>query len=151
MYSQHCERIFLLSTDSKRVALDCSLNVRCTNKYCSLRPSFTSTSTFLSFSHTSFGIRIQMCMRLNTTALKWCVHVTEGIPNTCEILQLSVKNCATVRKITIAATPTGVCKNEQQSIIQFLILKNVLGGDIHTRMCMVYGVENVITKSTVNQ
>ncbi len=44
--------------------------------------------------------------------------------------------------------PTAVPKDKQY-VIQFSTLKNVLCCEIHTRMCMVYGAQNVITKSTV--
>ncbi len=30
------------------------------------------------------------------------------------------------------------------------MLENVLGSEIHVRMCVVYGAHNVITKSTMN-
>ncbi len=43
------------------------------------------------------------------------------------------------------ATPTVVPKDEQQSVLQFLILENGSGSEIHTRICMMYGVQNVIT------
>ncbi len=58
-----------------------------------------------------------------------------------------------MRKVTITLTLTAVPKDEQRSVIQFIILKNVSGSEIHVRMCVmcvVYGVQNVITKSTVN-
>ncbi len=61
------------------------------------------------------------------------------------------KNYAAMRKIMMAATLTTVSKDEQQNVIWFLTLENVLGSEIHTRICMVYGVQNVITKSIVNQ
>ncbi len=51
----------------------------------------------------------------------------------------------------MAVTPTAVLKDEQQSFIQFLMLENVSGSEIHRRISVVYGVYNVITKSTVNQ
>ncbi len=51
------------------------------------------------------------------------------------------------RKITIAATPTDVHKDEQKSVIWFLKLENVSGSEIHMRMCAVYGRQNVIIKS----
>ncbi len=48
-------------------------------------------------------------------------------------------------------TPTAAPKNEQWSVIRFLTLENnVLGSEIHKRICAVYGVQNVITKLTVN-
>ncbi len=56
-----------------------------------------------------------------------------------------------MRKIMIAATATTVPKDKQQNVVWFLTLENVSGGKIHTRMCMVYGAQNVITKSTVNK
>ncbi len=40
-----------------------------------------------------------------------------------------------MRKVMMALTPTTVTKNKQE---------NVLGGQIHARMCMVYGMKNVI-------
>ncbi len=48
-------------------------------------------------------------------------------------------------------TPTAVSKDKQQSVIQFLMLENVSGSEIHTRMCVVYGAQNVIAKSTVGR
>ncbi len=51
----------------------------------------------------------------------------------------------------MAATPTAVPKYEQRSILQFLIEENIFNSEIHTRMCVVYDEQNVITKSTVNQ
>ncbi len=50
----------------------------------------------------------------------------------------------------MAVTLTAVLKGEQPSVIQFLTQENVLGGEIHTRMCVVYGAQNSIIKSTVN-
>ncbi len=47
----------------------------------------------------------------------------------------------------MATTLTVVPKDEQRSVIWFLTLENVSG----MRMCTVYGMQNVITKSTVNQ
>ncbi len=55
-----------------------------------------------------------------------------------------------MRKITMAVTPNAVPKDEQRSVIRFSLLENVLGSEIHTKMCVVYGAQNVITKSTVN-
>ncbi len=51
----------------------------------------------------------------------------------------------------MAATRTAVLKDDQRGVIPFLTLENVSGVEIHTRMCEVYSVQNVITKSTVNQ
>ncbi len=47
-------------------------------------------------------------------------------------------------------TARAVPKDEQRMVIWLLILENVLDGEIHVRMCVVYGVQNVITKSTVD-
>ncbi len=47
-------------------------------------------------------------------------------------------------------TSIAVPNDEQQSVIRFLMLENDLGGEIHARMCAVYGAQNVITKSTVS-
>ncbi len=55
-----------------------------------------------------------------------------------------------MRKITLAATPTAVPKDEQQSVVWFSILENVSDREIQVRMCVVYGMQHVITKSTVN-
>ncbi len=55
------KRIFLWSTDSKRKAFRCSPNVYHINKYCSLHLTYTSTSTFLSFSHASFAFALHSC------------------------------------------------------------------------------------------
>ncbi len=44
-------------------------NIRCINELSSLRLSYTSTSTFLSFPHTSFGIRIQTWMQCHRWVL----------------------------------------------------------------------------------
>ncbi len=52
------------------------------------------------------------------------------------------------RKITMSATPIAEPKNEQQSVIQFLMLENVSSSEIYTRMCVVYCAQNVITKWT---
>ncbi len=49
----------------------------------------------------------------------------------------------------MAVTVTAVPKNKQQSVIWFLTLENVFGVEIYVRICMVYGVQIVITKSTV--
>ncbi len=49
----------------------------------------------------------------------------------------------------MAATPTAVPKDEQRNVIRVLTLENVSGGEIYTKMCVVYGTQNVITKSTV--
>ncbi len=35
--------------------------------------------------------------------------------------------------------------------IRFLALENASGSEIHMRICVVYGSQNVITKSTVTQ
>ncbi len=43
-----------------------------------------------------------------------------------------------------------VPKRKQRTIIQFLTLENVSRCQIHVRMCVVYGVQNVITKSVAN-
>ncbi len=43
-----------------------------------------------------------------------------------------------MRKITMTATLTAMPKDERQSVIWFLILKNVLGGEIIMRICIVY-------------
>ncbi len=51
----------------------------------------------------------------------------------------------------MAATPTAVPEDKQQKVIWFLMLENVSGGEICTGMCVVYGVRNAITKSTVDQ
>ncbi len=56
-----------------------------------------------------------------------------------------------MRKVAMTATLTVVPKDEQQSVIWFLMLENVSNSEIHVRMCVVYGIEKVITKSTVNQ
>ncbi len=50
-----------------------------------------------------------------------------------------------MRKITV----TAVSKDEQQNVILLFTLENVSGNEIHE--CVVYGAQNVITKSTVNQ
>ncbi len=50
----------------------------------------------------------------------------------------------------MAATLTAIPEDEKRSIIQFLTLENVLGAEIHTRMCVAYGMQNAITKLTVN-
>ncbi len=54
-----------------------------------------------------------------------------------------------MRKI-VKATQTAVPDDEQQSVIQFLSLENVSCSEIHMKMCVVYGVLNVISKSIVN-
>ncbi len=59
-----------------------------------------------------------------------------------------VKNYMATRKITIAGTWTAVAKDEQWSVIRFLMLENVSCSVTYTRMCVVYSVKNVITKST---
>ncbi len=51
----------------------------------------------------------------------------------------------------MAAMPMAVPEDEQRSVIQFLLLENVSVSESHLRMCAVYGVQNVITKSTVSQ
>ncbi len=47
-------------------------------------------------------------------------------------------------------TLTAVFKGGQWGVIRFLMVETVSGNEIHERMCMVYGTENVITKSNVN-
>ncbi len=54
-------------------------------------------------------------------------------------------------RLKIIQRPTAVPWDEQRSVIWFLMLENVSGSKIHVRMCTVYGTQNVITKSTVNQ
>ncbi len=51
----------------------------------------------------------------------------------------------------MAVTPTAVGKDKQRTVIEFLVPVNLSGIEIHTRMCVVYGAQNVITKSTVNR
>ncbi len=51
----------------------------------------------------------------------------------------------------MATTLTAVLKDEQRSVVWFLILENISGSEIHTRMYVVYGMQNVITTSTVKQ
>ncbi len=55
---------FFLSTNSKQIAIGSLPNIRHTNECCSQRLGYMSTSTFLSFPHASFGIQIQMWVRL---------------------------------------------------------------------------------------
>ncbi len=55
-----------------------------------------------------------------------------------------------MRRIKIATTPTAVQNDGQWSVIRFLTLENVSESEVHARMCIVYGTQNVITKSTVN-
>ncbi len=47
----------------------------------------------------------------------------------------------------MTATLTAVPKDKQLNVIWFLTVENVLGSEIHTRMCVVCGVQNVITKT----
>ncbi len=49
-----------------------------------------------------------------------------------------------IRKIIMAATLTALPKDVQQSV-QFLMLENVSDSEIRVRMCVAYGVQNVIT------
>ncbi len=56
--------IFLWSTESKQIVFDCSSNVGRINQCCSQRLGYTSTLTFLLLPYASFGIRIQMWIRL---------------------------------------------------------------------------------------
>ncbi len=56
----------LWSTYSKQIMFGCSLDIRHTNKCNSLRLGYTSTSTFLSFPHASFRIRVRMWLWLKT-------------------------------------------------------------------------------------
>ncbi len=44
-----------------------------------------------------------------------------------------------MRKITMAATLIAVPKDEQWSVIQFLLVENVSTSETHERMCAVYG------------
>ncbi len=46
-----------------------------------------------------------------------------------------------MRKVTTAATLTAMHKDDQQSVIWFLILENVPGGEIIMRMCIISGDE----------
>ncbi len=48
-----------------------------------------------------------------------------------------------MRKIIVTAIPRTVLKDKQWSVIQFLMLENVLGCEIHMRMCVVYGVHKI--------
>ncbi len=48
----------------------------------------------------------------------------------------------------MAMTPTAVPEDELQ--ILFLMIENVSGSEIHTRMYVVYDTQNAIAKSTVN-
>ncbi len=54
-----------------------------------------------------------------------------------------------MRNITTAATTIVVPEDTQRSVIRFLMLESVSVGEIHERMCAVYGMQNVITKSFV--
>ncbi len=56
-----------------------------------------------------------------------------------------------MRKITTAATLTAMHKDDQQSVIWFLMLENVPGGEIIRRMCMVYHKINSEPMGTVIQ
>ncbi len=51
----------------------------------------------------------------------------------------------------MVATLIVVPKYEQLGVIQFLKMENVSDSEIHARMCKMYGVQNIIIKSTVNQ
>ncbi len=83
---------------------------------------------------------------LRTSRKSSVASFTEDIPSP------HAKFCSNRLKITTLATiPTNVPKDEQQSIIRVLTLENVSGSEIHTRMCVVYVVHNVITISTVNR
>ncbi len=46
---------------------------------------------------------------------------------------------------------TSVLEDNQRSVVWFLMLENVLGHEIHAKMYVVYGVQNVIIKSIVNR
>ncbi len=46
--------------------------------------------------------------------------------------------------------PTSVPKSDIHAIIQFLPLENVLGHEIHCRLCAEYKNVNTVLKSTVN-
>ncbi len=48
-------------------------------------------------------------------------------------------------------TPIAVPQNELRSVIGFLMLENLSSCEIHMRMCILYGAQNVIAKSTVNR
>ncbi len=82
----------------------------------------------------------------NAVAMKLCAHVTEDRPSTNTKYRSNLLKI-TPRKIMIAVTQTAVPKDEEQSVIYFLMLENVLGSEIYARMCVVYGMQNVITKS----
>ncbi len=56
-----------------------------------------------------------------------------------------------MRKITMTTALTAVPKDEEWSVIQLLTLENISGSVSHMRMCMVYGGQNIIPKSIVNQ
>ncbi len=81
---------------------------------------------------------------------KLCVHVTEGIPSAHEKFYSNRLKIRVARKIMMAVTLTAVPKYELRNVIRFLMLEYVSSNEIHTRMCMIYGPQNVITKSTVN-
>ncbi len=51
----------------------------------------------------------------------------------------------------MTATLTAVPKNEQQGVIRFLRLQNILGSEIHVKWCLVYGAQIAITKLIVNR
>ncbi len=58
-----------------------------------------------------------------------------------------VKNYVAMRKITMKTTPTALPKDKQRSDIWFSTLENVSDSEIHTRMCVIiYVAQIVITK-----
>ncbi len=69
----------------------------------------------------------------NTAMSQNCVHV---------LLKYSEHTYAVMRKIMLAATLSASPKDKRPSVIQFLILENVSGSEIHTRMCVTYGSQN---------
>ncbi len=85
-----------------------------------------------------------------TQPFSTCVHMLPKVFRAyMQNFVASIKNYTAIRKITMSVTLTALPKDKQQSVIQLLMLENVSGSKIHVRICAVYGVQNVITKSTV--
>ncbi len=45
----------------------------------------------------------------------------------------------------MAVTPTTAAEDKQRNVIRFLTRENASDSEIHMRICVVYGVQNVIT------
>ncbi len=84
-------------------------------------------------------LRLAFSTSGNTVVPKLKAYVTEGIPNThAKFCSSRLKNYVARRKIMMVGTPTVVPEDEQRNMIWFWVIENVLGREIHTRLCVIY-------------